>query len=849
MDKEFLKSPKYAERILKFFLPQKEKEFLLGDYNFLFNEVSEKRGSLFAVIWYWMIVLREIPGFINHKVFWGVVMFKSNMKLAFRNIVKQKLYSFINIFGLATGIACSLLIFGYVQNELSYDRFQENAENLYIATFDNGSTTTPTALAGYLKSEYPQVVKATRWTSLDHSLITSENTKAFQDGGAVVDPDFISMFSIKLVNGNADRVLDKPRSILISKSMAAKYFGSENPVGKTLTYENEYKFLVTGVFDDYAENSHLVCTFLISNSFLKELGRDMNVWEYNNIQTYVQLNPKASVVAFNKEISNVIERHRVADKRALFIQPITQLHLNPFNREGGSITYVYMFSILAMLILVIACINFINLTTAKASVRSREVGIRKTIGATRRELISQFFGESLSLTLISFFLALFIVAAILPLFNELASKNFTLGFIFKQDMAYGIFGILFFTGLFAGSYPALFLSRFQPSKVLKNDITMGKRKFNFRHALVVTQFIASTLLIIFSLVVFEQVDYLQNHSVGFDKENLVYFQIGDKFKQNYETVKREMLTNPNISSITLMDCPPYQWIANAGYGVVKWEGQTNQLVKMVMMSVDDDYLETLELKMAKGRFFSSEYSTDAKDAYVINEAAAKAMEMNDPIGKWLRLGGDERRIIGVVKDFHFESLKREIIPAAMRIAPDWYFNACVKISSNNIGATLSFIQDKWEEIYPDYPFEYHFLDETLRSRYQSEQVTGMIVFSFTVLALIISCLGLFGLSSYTAERKTKEIGVRKVLGASSLSIVTKISREFVLLVLIANIIAWPISYYFVQKWLQNFAFRAPIDPLLFIYTLLAAVVIAVVTISWQIINAARKKTVDSLKYE
>ncbi|MFC2134334.1 ABC transporter permease [Bacteroidota bacterium] len=846
-----IKPPKYAEALLKFFLPRRESEFLLGDYDYLFQEILEKKGRLLANLWYWFVVMKAIPSFIQHQVYWGIVMLKSYIKLAMRNLIKRKGYSFINIFGLAIGIACSVLIFGYVQDELSYDRFHENADDLYVATFSNGSVMTPTALAEYLKNEYPEVVKTTRLTRRSRVLFESESVRAFQTNGIIVDADFLSMFSIDLLIGNAEDVLSDPNSIIISESVAAKYFGAENPLGKTLKYENANEFLVSGVFKDYPENSHIKCTFIVSNSLLEEYGRDMNTWQVNNIRNYVQLSPNASVESLNNQISDIVERHREQDKRTLFMQPVTNLRLDPYKDDhgGGTITYVYMFSILALLVLVIACINFVNLTTARSSIRAREVGIRKTIGAHRKQLIYQFFGESLLLTVISLFFAILLVAILLPYFNEIASKNFSIEFILKQNMIYGILGIILFAGILSGSYPALFLSRFQPVKVLSAGTSSRKGGVGFRKVLVVTQFAASIFLILFSLVVFNQVKYLEGRDVGFERENIIYFGIGNKFKNNVETIKSELLSNPKVRNIALMDSPPYEWNSNAGSGDVFWEGKTSQQVKMVTMSVDTDYLETIGLKMAQGRFFSKEYSTDKDEAYVINEAAARAMEMEDPVGKWLKIWDYEKKIIGVVKDFHFESLRNEIIPMVMFVEPDWRYRACVKISSNQIASTIEFIQDKWEEIYPEYPFEYQFLDETLRNHYVREAATGNIVSTFTILALTISCLGLFGLSSYTAEQKTKEIGIRKVLGASALSIIKKISKEFVVLVFISNLIAWPAAYYIGQNWLMDFPYRAPISIWLFVYALLSALVLTIFTISWQIIKAARANPVEALKYE
>jgi hypothetical protein len=464
-------------------------------------------------------------------------------------------------------------------------------------------------------------------------------------------------------------------------------------------------------------------------------------------------------------------------------------------------------------------------------------------------LIRQFFGESLILTLIASGLAMGLVFLLLPMFNNMTGKIFTWELLIKETIVLGIFGIIFLTAITAGGYPSLMLSRFQTVKVLKGRLPTGKKGVLLRKVLVVLQFSLSVLLILAALMIFRQVHFLRERDVGFDRENIVFFGIGTRFRQNIDTLKTELLSNPGILNVTLTDIAPYRWMSNAGIGDVHWEGKTNQEVKMVMTSVDYDYLETFGLKMAQGRFFSREYSTDASDAYVINQAAARAMEMDDPIGKELRVWDLSKRIVGVVEDYHFESLRKEIIPMAMRIDPNACYQACVRISPHRIPDTLAFLENKWKEIYPEYPFEYRFLDDTIQSQYRSEQAIGKIVTVFTVLALFISCLGIFGLSSYTAEQRTKEIGIRKVLGATVSSIIKHISREFVILVIIANVIIWPLAYIIMNRWLQSFAYRISIGWWTFVLTGIAVLVISLLTASWQIIRAATANPVDSLRYE
>jgi putative ABC transport system permease protein len=820
-----------------------------GDIEEEFAEIQKCQGRARAVRWIWFHAIAAIPQRGKNSVIWSITMVKNYLKIALRNFFRHKGYTFINTAGLAIGIACCIMIMLWVQDELSYDRFHENAEDLYVATFSNGSKVTPTALSGFLKTEYPEIIRTSRYSAQGKDLFKYKDTDIYQEGGVMVDPDFLKMFTIPFLKGNPETALDDPNSILLSEEVAQKLFGTSDPIGQTLTYHTRVDLKVTGVFKDYPSNSHMRFLYILPLELAKIHNRNLNTWEVNNIRTYVELRKNTPVQSVDAKISDVVERHRPQDKRPMCLQPITRVHLNPMYHEGGTILYVYLFSTLAFFILLIACINFINLTTARSSNRAKEVGIRKTVGACRIHLVRQFFGESLLLTLIASVLAIGLVYLCLPMFNNLTGKTFTWELLLQRMIVLGILGIIFLTMVMAGSYPSLLLSRFQPVKVLKDKQMTSMKGALFRRILVVLQFSLSVFLILGTLMVYRQVHYLRERDVGYDRDNIVFFDIGTRFRKNIETIKTEWLSHSNILGVTLTDIAPYRWMSNAGYGDVHWEGKTNQQVKMVMTSVDYDYLDTFGLKMTQGRFFSKQYSTDASDAYVVNQAAVRAMEMDDPIGKELRVWDLKKRIIGVVEDYHFESLHNEIIPMAMRIDPSWYLQACVKISFHNIPDTLAFLEDRWKEIYPEYPFEYRFLDETIQNQYRAEQAIGKLVTVFTILALFISCLGILGLSSYTAEQRTKEIGIRKVLGATVSSIIKHISREFVVLVAIANVIIWPLAYFIMNRWLERFAYRISIGWWSFVLTGVGVLVVSLLTVSWQILRAATANPVDSLRYE
>jgi putative ABC transport system permease protein len=820
-----------------------------GDIEEEYSEIQKCQGRTRARLWIWRHVILAIPRWATNIFLWRIAMFKNYVKTAIRIFFRHKGYTFINIAGLAIGIACCILIFLWVQDELSYDRFHENAEDLYVATFSNGSIVTPTALSDYLKEEYPEIIRASRYLGQGRNLLKYRDKQIYEEGGIMVDPDFLKMITVKILKGDPATALDDPSSILLSEQVASKLFGTTDPLGQTLTYNTNLDMKVSAVFEDYPRNSYLRFRYILPAALALKYDKNIVTWDRNFILTFVQLNPETPVKGVDAKISDAVEKHRPQDKRELSLQPITRLYLNPFNHTNVRLTYVFLFSALAFFILLIAGINFINLTTARSSNRAKEVGVRKTVGAYRSHLVRQFFSESLILTVISSGFALAIVYLSLPMFNELTGKLFTWEFMIQDTVVFGILGIIFLTVIISGSYPAFILSRFSLSKVLRGKLMTGMKGGLFRKILVVIQFSLSILLIIGTIMIFRQINFLQESDVGYDKENIVYFGIGTRFRQNIDTIKTELLSNASVLNVTLTNIAPYRWNTNAGYGDVHWEGKTHQQVKMVMTSVDHDFLNTFKLKMAQGRFFSKEYSTDSSDAYVVNQAAVRAMEMEDPIGKELKVWDRSKRIIGVVEDYHFESLHSEIIPMAMSIDPGSYSQVCIRISPYRIPNTLAFLEKKWKGVYPEYPFEYQFLDESIQNQYRSEQATGKIVTVFTILALFISCLGIFGLSSYTAEQRTKEIGIRKVLGASVWSLFKYISREFVVLVIFANVIIWPLAYFIMSRWLQTFAFRIDIGWWMFVLTGISVLTVSLLTVSWQIIRVATTDPVDSLRYE
>jgi putative ABC transport system permease protein len=841
--------PRFFSVLFELVVRSEEKRTVAGDLDELFSDIIQSRGRLRAAFWYALQILSAFPSFVFNSLYWRMFMFLNYMKITLRNIRKHKAYSLINIAGLAIGIACTILIMLWVQDELSYDRFHENADRLYALTFSNGSTVTPTALSEYLKREYGEVIQASRYSGMGKNLMKYEENEIYQDYGAQVDPDFLRMFTVPFSAGNPETALDDPRSIILSQNVASKLFGEIEPIGQMVTIGGNMPLKVTGVFFNYPSNSHIRFEYILPLELAKSWGRDLNTWDRNNIRTYVRLREGVSAASMNEKISGVVEKHRPQDKRPLSLQSITRMYINPLHHNNVRLTFVYVFSAIAFFVLLIACINFINLTTARSMTRAKEIGIRKAVGAQRSNLVKQFFGESLFLTILSFIGAIGLVFLLLPRFNQIAGKIFTWEYLLRQNVLLGILGIVLVTVFLSGTYPALFLSRLQPVRVLGGTPKTVKGGAFFRKILVVIQFSLTAFLILGMLVIFRQVHYLQVRDVGFDKDNVVVFNIGSNFARNIDTIKTDLLSHPNIQSITLVDIAPYRWMSNAGVGDVDWEGKSGQQVKMVVSVVDYDFLTTFGLKLDQGRFFAREIATDARESYVVNQAAVRAMQMEEPLGKRLKIWESTGRIIGVVKDYHFESLHNPIIPMAMKIDPSWYNQACIRIAPVGVAGTLEILENKWKEIYPEYPFEYDFLDDRLAANYRAEQATGRIVSIFTILALFISCLGIFGLSSYTAERRTKEIGIRKVLGASSSKIVAYMSKEFLLLIVIANVLAWPFAFLVMSQWLKTFAFRISISWWTFLITGLIMLIISLFTAGLQITKAARTNPAKTLRYE
>ncbi len=787
-------------------------------------------------------------------------MIRNYLKIALRNIKRYSAHSILNISGMAIGMACALLILLWVYDEWSYDRHFKNADNLYrvIEKDPTGGEASlfaiaPGVLTKALKEEYPEIIRSSRYEP--HSELRLKKGDEFSDERAVaaVDKDFIKMFNIEFVQGDMNSALNEPHNVILTEEMAHKYFGSEDALGKTLTESLGYLVTVTGVVKK-PHNSHLQFDFIVPMELLTERGAPLNDWEFR-CYNYIELSKGTDGKIVEEKIRGFLKKHFKGSNSEIFLQNIKKIHLfssrkYTYDISGhGDITYVRIMCLIAVFILLIACINFMNLATAQSARRAKEIGIRKVAGANKRKIIFQFLGESLLIVFVAHVIAMIFVELLLPGFNNLFGKQLTVNYQ-SVGLYMGLITVVLFCGLLAGSYPAFYLSSLKPLDIIKGVITKNPGNAQFRRVLVVFQFSLSVLLIICTLIVGKQLNYMQNKKLGFNKDNIGYFMFPTApWDPKLKTVKKELLNNPDIVSATNVFYNydnPLNMDGNSGG--FNWEGKKEgENVLFYTLGADEDYAKTFQLELKEGRYFSSEFSTDATAA-VINEEAANIMGFKDPVGEIItNPQGSKSTIIGVVKDFHFKSLHYKIEPLIMQIGGSNTF--FIRMKPEHITSTVESIRKMYDSFKPDIPLNFHFLEDDFDRLYQTEQRIGKIVGYFSFLAIIISCLGLIGLSSFMTERRTKEIGIRKANGAKSHTIFFFLSKEYIIWVLISIIIASPIAWYAMDKWLQNFAYRISISWWVFALAGTIALIIALLTVSWQSYRAAGKNPVDALRYE
>ena len=793
-------------------------------------------------------------------------MIKNYFKVAIRNLWRHKAYSFINMTGLAVGLTACFMIYLYVHFEMSYDAFHSKADRIYRVVCD---IKTPTetinasgpawAVAPNAKDEFPEVESFVRLTN-DNNLVRKGDIKFQEENSLWADSAFFKMFDFKLLKGDPNTALKDQFSVVFSETAAKKYFGNADPLGQTLQLLGEgFPAKVTGVMKDIPENSQIKADMLVSMSTLtQKLGPGLDSqWSNYGSSAYLLLkngtNPKMLEKKFPAflEKRNGTEMKKIQMYPTLFLEPLRDVYLRS-TRDGsktGNINNVYIFSIVAIFIMLIACINFINLTTARSAERAKEVGIRKVAGALKQQLTGQFIGESVIIALMSFVLTVLLTWLLLPLFNQLAGKTINDGIFHHPLYILMLLIISIIIGLLAGVYPALVLSSFQPIVVLKGRFSTSTKGILLRKGLVISQFTISIALIIATIVVYKQMKYMRQQDLGFNKDQMMVIDTkGDPAKKTFQ---QSLAGLPKIKSTTMSSSVPGGGNPGAYSEIENVKGDL-QIANLDLYFVDFDYIPQYQIKMVAGRGFSRDFGTDTTQAMVLNEAAIKMFGYTSPeqaIGKRFKQWGREGKIIGVMKDFHFRSLQQEIKPLSMRIEPDGCNLVSVHVSADHLPQTIAAIESKWKAVMPNRPFSYFFLDEYFDKQYRAEDRFGRLFLNFAILAIFISCLGLLGLASYSTIQRTKEIGIRKVMGANVSNIVNLLSTDFLKLVLIAFIIASPIAWFGMYKWLQNFAYRSQFTWWIFLAAGLLAVMIAFVTISFQAIKAAVANPVKSLRTE
>ena len=794
-------------------------------------------------------------------------MFKNYLKITFRNLFKHRAYSFINIFGLAIGMTCTILILLWVQDELSYDRFHKNSDHIYmVLRGENGEMMAATSklLAPALKDELPEVIDATSFGQLPESFRSylQYNEQGFEENFCLVDPQFFKIFSFNFKDGNPESAFLDPNSIVLTESMKEKYFGDKNALGKSLnlTLIGQKRIMkVTGILENIPHNSHIQREIFIPMPFFKTLGINWDYWDSQAPNTYILTKNEIDVSEVENKITNCERANSPNEKLgnlSYSLLPLRKIHLHAnnikFYSSTGDIKYVYIFTIIAGIILLIACMKYMNLSNTLSLKRIKEIGIQKVVGAQRSDLILKYFGETLFMTFIALVCAFVFIELLLPVLNRLSEKSLSISYLNPQFLLMILLTTII-TGIISGLYPAIFISGFQPIQILKGKFHTGTRGLNLRKGLIIFQFSLSIIIIICTIVVFTQLDFIKNSNLGYDKENIVCIRIKGDIHRQYHAFKNEILKNTNILSISRSE--PLDINNMTKTTGIQWPGKDeNKDLSICMLNSDCDFASTYKIDMHEGRFYSDQFSTDKTNAYVLNQAAVEAMGLQSPIGQEITLWGRKGKIIGITKNFHFSSFHNKIEPLIFRI-PDtqmysiYYRELSIRLRPNSIHQSLAFLKDKWKSFSPAEQFDYYFVDENLNTGYRAEQRMGELFKYFSFLAIFIACLGLYGLTALTIEQKIKDIGIYKVLGATVSNIVFLLSKNYFWWILFSNVIAWPITYFTMNYWLQNFAYRIEITIRPFLLAGLSVLVIALLTVSFQAIRAATANPVDSIRYE
>lgn len=786
-------------------------------------------------------------------------MLKNYFKIAWRNLVRSKGFALLNIGGLGIGMASAILILLWVQNEVSMDRDHPKSDRIYRMynrdTFSGelwAWGTTPKIMGPTIEKDYPEVEQAVRINNANFLFTVGD--KKMNESGSFIDPDFLGVFDFPMLQGNSSTALEDPYNMVVTEDFAIKLFGTENAVGQTVKIDSTDIFTVTAVLENLPNNTRFQSDYFLSWAYMKKLGWDDEYWGNNSVENYVLLSENASQEVFNEKVLNITKEHTNGENTAdVFSYPLSEIHLYGKSENGqlvgGRIVTVRMFAFIALFILVIACINFMNLSTARSEKRAKEVGLRKVVGAGKTSLIAQFIGESTLIAFIAGILALLCVELTLPSFNTLVDKQLFIpysSFVFWVQL----FGFILLTGLLAGSYPAFFLSSFSPVKVLKGTFKSAASAVNPRKVLVVLQFSFAIVLIVSTIIIQRQISHAQNRELGYDKENLIYINMQGDIEKHYDAIKQSLLNSGSAEAISKSMSPITQRYSD-GWGY-SWEGSTpeDQKLDFIRFSSDADFMKVIGTQLVDGRDIDIYQFASDSTAILLNETAVRKMRLENPVGQIVSDGEDNYTVVGVIEDFIFESPYDPVNPLMVFGPSAWYSYLHIRLNADQpVDENLATIQGVFEEYNPNFPFEYSFVDEQYARKFNDTRRTASLSILFTILTIVISCLGLFGLSTYMAANRIKEIGVRKVLGASVGSISLLLSKDFLKLVGIAFLLSVPVAWYIMDQWLQDYQYSVGIEWWVFVATGAVTMLIALFTVGFQSVKAALTNPARTLKSE
>jgi ABC-type antimicrobial peptide transport system permease subunit len=790
-------------------------------------------------------------------------MIKNFFLIALRNNSKNFGYALINMTGLAVGIASSLLLLLWVVDELSYEKFNINADNIYRVEEDQfysgrryHVTVTPYPSGPVWKEKIPEIKEQTRVSRLPRLLFRMDDKVFFESAIVAADSGLLRMFTFPLIKGDPETALDAPHSIILTEKLAKKYFGNTDPVGQSLTLENKYQFMVTGVMKELPKNSIFTFEGIISFSFLKEVGAYSDHWGNNSIFTYVLLGNGVDIESINKKLTDIVLEHLPETETKYLLFPLIDIHLHGqfgFTETKGPVIVVFIFSLIAVFILLIACINFINLSTARAASRGKEIGIKKVSGADKMSMITQFMLESLLQVSIAMLLAFILIGLSLDLFNNISGKFFSFSDLLNARFLVSFLCVGLLAGFISGIYPAFYLSSINPVAVLKGESLSGKVNGRLRQVLVVVQFTLSILIAVSAIFMYRQLKFMQEKELGFNKNNLIGIQMADNMKPAYYSLKKELQKEVLVQGVTASLWNPVMIGSNSGGA--SWPGKDpDKHVLIGTFGVDYDYISTMKMELVSGRDFSRDFPSDmvhdTTGNFLVNEEVVKLMDIGDPVGKNFRFMGLNGTIVGVMKNFHFKGADQPIEPVAFALADTSFLRMIlIRLTPGNITGSLKAVEKVWKNVIPEYPLEYTFIDQDYENLFKSEIRLSSLLKYFTVLALLIACIGLFGLASYSAERRTNEVGIRKVMGAGNFSIMYSVSKEFLVLIIISIAIAFPAGWIIMKKLLAQFPYKIDLDFMIFLFIAAASVAIAMLTVSFQAFRAAGINPAEALKIE